>query len=372
MSGAVLRIREMVRKEFRQLLRDPRSRMMIFVAPVIQLVMFGYAVNTDIRDTATFVVDHRATADSRALIDAFTATGYFAVVGRSTRPADLVRALDHGEAAVGIEIGPTFAEDLRRGTATVQIVADGANSNTATVAQGYATRIVQRFAMERLAASSALPAAIDLRTRAWYNPNLESRTYNVPAVIGVLIFLMSLLLTALAVVRERELGTLDQLMVSPLSPTEFMLGKTLPVAVIGFADLALISVIAIFWFDIPMRGSPFALVPAALMYILAGLSFGLLISSVSKTQQEAFMVMFLFLLPAIILSGFFYPISSMPVVFQWLTTLNPVRHFLEIVRAIFLKGEGVAGLWPQYVALLTMAVGALTLAIRRLPKTLGT
>lgn len=379
MSGAVLRIGQMVRKEFRQLLRDPRSHIMIFVAPVIQLVMFGYAVNTDIRNTATFVVDHSNTADSRALIDAFTATGYFAVAGRSTRPVDLVRALDHGDAVVGIEIGPTFAQDLRRGSATVQIITDGANSNTATIAQGYATRIVQRFAVERLAASGTpsaspvpRPATIDLRTRAWYNPNLESRTYNVPAIIGVLILLMSLLLTALAVVRERELGTLDQLMVSPLSPTEFILGKTLPVAAIGFADLVIISLIAIFWFDIPMRGSPLALVPAALMYILAGLSFGLLISSVSKTQQEAFMVMFLFLLPAIILSGFFYPISSMPVVFQWLTIFNPVRHFLEIVRAIFLKGEGFAGLWPQYVALLLMAVGALTLAIRRLPRTLGT
>lgn len=371
-AGSLLRIRELVKKEFRQLLRDPRSRMLIFVAPMIQLILFGYAVNTDIRNTRTFVVDHSHTAESRALIDAFVASGYFRVTGQSDRPEDLTAAMDHGDALMGVEIGPRFAQQIAKGGASVQIVVDGSNSNSATVAQGYATRIVQRFALARAAATGTLPqGGVDLRARAWYNLNLESRVYNVPAVVGVLILLISLLLTALAVVRERELGTLDQLMVSPLSPTEFMIGKTLPVATIGFIDLAVISAVAILWFGIPMRGSPFALIPAALMYILAGLSFGLLISSISKTQQEAFMVMFLFLLPAIILSGFFYPISSMPLVFRWLTLLNPVRHFLEIVRAIFLKGEGIAGLWHQYVVLFVMAFGALIIAIRRLPKSLG-
>jgi ABC-2 type transport system permease protein len=211
---------------------------------------------------------------------------------------------------------------------------------------------------------------VDLRARAWYNPELESRVYNVPGVIGVLILIMCLLLTALAVVRERELGTLDQLMVSPLTPLELMLGKTLPVTLIGLIDLTLVSLVAIGWFGIPMRGSVFALLPAALLYIVAGLSFGLLISTISKTQQEAFMSMFLLVVPAIILSGFFYPIDAMPNVFQWLTLLNPVRHFLEIVRAIFLKGSGIADLWPQYVALTLLAVAALWLAIVRFGRTM--
>jgi ABC-2 type transport system permease protein len=212
---------------------------------------------------------------------------------------------------------------------------------------------------------------IDLRTRAWYNPNLESRVYNVPAVVGALILLMCLLLTALAVVREREFGTLDQLMVSPLTPRELMLSKTLPVALVALVDLVLISAIAVMWFDIPIRGSPPALLFAAILYILGCLAIGLLISTVSKTQQEAFMSMFLFLQPSIILSGFFYPISSMPQIFQWITLLNPMRHFLEIIRAVFLKGEGIAALWPQYVALGLIATAVMWMAVVRFPRTIG-
>ena len=372
-SRSLLRIRVMVRKELRQLLRDPRTRAVIFVAPVIQLLMFGYAVNTDIRNTTTFVVDHDRSAASRQLIDGLEATGYFRVIGQSLDARDLVKALDRGRAMVGLEILGGFGREVAtHGGTTVQLVIDGTESNSATVAQGYAQRAIQQFARDRAAERGAvIDGGIELRVRAWYNPNLESRLYNVPAVVGVLIMLMCLLLTALAVVREREFGTLDQLMVSPLSARELMVSKTLPVALIGVIDLVLIALIAVWWFDVPIRGSPPALLGAALLYILAGLSVGLLISTVSRTQQEAFMSMFLFFQPAIILSGFFYPISSMPTVFQWLTLLNPVRHFLEIVRAIFLKGEGLASLWPQYMALALLASGVLWLSIVRFPKTVG-
>ena len=346
--------------------RDPRMKGLVFIAPIIQLVLFGYAVNTDIRHTATFVIDHDRTAASRELLDAFTSTAYFDILGWSERPSDMVRALDGGEAVVGIEIPAGFATALASGNAKVQVVVDGTNSNTGTVAQGYALQIVERYALAHMSARGTRPTGgVDLRTRAWYNPQLESRVYNVPAIIGVLVMLMCLLLTALAVVRERELGTLDQLMVSPLTPTELILGKTIPVMLIGLVDLALVSAVAILWFGIPLRGSVFTLLPAAVVFIIAGLSFGLLISTISKTQQEAFMSMFLFFFPVIILSGFFYPIRSMPPLFQWLTVLNPMRHFLEIVRAIFLKGEGFAGLWHQYAALTIIAAGALWLAIRR-------
>ncbi len=367
-----LRLREMVKKEFRQLLRDVRTRAVIFVAPVIQLLMFGYAVNTDIRDTATFVVDHDQSSESRELVAVLRSTEYFEIVGQSQRSRDLTWALDAGHALVGVEIPPGFTRRLSSGTpATVQVILDGTESNSATVAQGYTGRIVQQFGLAHSDATRALPPGVDLRVRAWYNPTLESRVYNVPAVIGVLLMLMCLLLTALAVVRERELGTLDQLMVSPLSSEELMLSKTLPVALVGVVDLVLISVVAVLWFEVPIRGFPPTLLLAALLYILAGLSVGLLISTISRTQQEAFMTMFLFLQPAIILSGFFYPISSMPEVFQWITLLNPVRHFLEIVRAIFLKGEGLSGLWPQFLALAVMAAGVLRLAMVRFPKTVG-
>jgi ABC-2 type transport system permease protein len=367
MALSGLRVRQMMKKELRQLLRDPRSRAVMFVAPVIQLVMFGYAVNTDIRNTATWVVDHDATAESRALVEAFRATGYFAITGRPERSGDLVTALDDGDALVGIEIPVGFASSLAVGRAAVQVIVDGSNSNSATVAMGYAQRIVQRFALDHAEAAGRLPGGgIDLRLRAWYNPNLESRVYNVPGVIAIIILLMCLILTALAVVRERELGTLDQLMVSPLTGGELIVGKTLPVALIALVDLVLVSSIAVFWFDIPIRGSPPALLFAAMLYILAGLGIGLLISTISRTQQEAFMSMFMFIVPSIILSGFFYPISSMPLVFQWITLLNPVRHFLEIVRGIFLKGESMRLLGAQYLALAAMASGILWLAVRRM------
>jgi ABC-2 type transport system permease protein len=361
------RVREMLKKELRQMLRDPKMRGALIVAPIIMLVMFGYAVNTDIRDTTTFVIDHDRTATSRELLEVFESTGYFKIVGRSDRPADLVRALDYGDAAVGIEIPVGFAADIASGQgAQVQIVVDGTDSNSATVALGYAGLIVQQFGLARAAAAGTLPGGgIDLRNRAWYNPELESRTYNVPGVIAALIMLITLLLTSMSVVREREMGTLDQLSVSPLSPTEFILGKTVPSMLVAFLDLFLVTGIAILWFGIPMRGSFLVLLPAALAFIVAGLALGLLLSSVSKTQQEAFMGMFLILLPAIILSGFFYPISSMPELFQWLTVLNPMRHFLEIIRAVFLKDAGFLDLWRQYVALTLMAVGVLWVAVVR-------
>ena len=369
---SLLRVRRMVAKEIRQLLRDPMSKRMIFGAPIIQLLLFGYAVNTDVRNVSTFLVDHDRTAESRRLVEAFTASGYFQVVGRSDDPTDLGSALDHGRAKVGLEIPPRFAADVAAGRApAVQLIVDGANSNTATIAAGYASRITQEMSVRvAVRAGVPLPHSVELRTRAWFNPSLESRVYNVPAVIGVIVLLMCLLLTALAVVREREVGTLEQLLVSPLSASELILGKTIPVAGVAMVQLALVTTVALLWFDIPLRGSPFTLVLAAAMFIVAGLSFGLFISTISNTQQEAFLSMFLFLLPAIILSGFLYPVDTMPAFFRALTLANPLRHFLFVVRAIFLKGSGVAELWPQLVTLAAMATGGVLFAVRRFKLTL--
>jgi ABC-2 type transport system permease protein len=378
----------MVHKELRQLFRDPRTKRFIFVAPILQLVLFGYAVNTDVRRSATWLVDHDRTPESRLLVDAFTASDYFRVVGRSDDPTVLAGALDRGEAAVGLVVPAGFARDLRAGrTPAVQVLLDGSNSNTATVAQGYAVRIVQDFArrmapevttavvataaeggddgMQAGAGAAAVRADVDLRARAWFNPSLESRVYNVPAVVGVIVLLMCMLLTALAVVREREVGTLEQLLVSPLSPGELMLGKTLPVAGIAMVQLVLVTSVALLWFHIPLRGSVPALVVSALLFIVAGLSVGLFISTISSTQQEAFLGMFLFVLPAIILSGFLYPIETMPQVFQTLTLANPLRHFLEIVRDIFLKGAGLSELWGQMLVLAAMAAGGVAFATYR-------
>jgi ABC-2 type transport system permease protein len=368
------RLRELVKKEFRQTLRDPRAQRVIFLAPIIQLIVFGYAVNTDIRNTATYVLDRDRTADSRELVQALTASGYFRIVGYGQRPADLVEALDHGSAVLGIEIPRGFQADLAAGRmARVQVLIDGTTSNTATVAQGYVGQIVLKFGQQHSTtvaqtAKGEVPG-VDLRVRAWYNPNLESRVYNVPGVVGMLMMLMSLLLTSLAVVRERELGTLEQLMVSPLKPAELILGKTLPVAGIALVDLVLITTMAILWFHIPMRGSFLLLFVASLLYIVCGLGIGLLISTVSSTTQEAFMTMFFFLLPAIILSGFMYPVDNMPAFFQYVTLLNPIRHYVEIVRAIFLKGAGLSVLWPQMTTLAVMGATILWFATTRFQKT---
>ena len=366
-SLALLRVRRLMTKELRQLFRDPKTKRVIVAAPIIQLLLFGYAVNTDVSHVTTALVDHDHTADSRALVESLTASGYFDVVLVSDRPADLAQALDRGHARVAVQIPAGYSEDLKAGRSpAVQLLVDGTNSNTATVAQGYAAKIIQQLgAQVALESGRALPQAVDLRSRAWFNPDLDSQVYNVPAVIGVIVLLMSLLLTALSVVREREVGTLEQLLVSPLTATELMLGKTLPVAGIAMMQLAMVTAVALLWFDVPLRGSVPALLLAAALFILAGLSFGLLISTISATQQEAFLAMFLFLLPAIILSGFLYPIDTMPEIFQTLTLANPLRHFLEIVRGIFLRAAGLRDLWVQFMVLAVMAGGGLTVAAAR-------
>jgi ABC-2 type transport system permease protein len=369
---SLLRVRVLIQKEIRQLFRDPKTKRIIFAAPIIQLLLFGYAVNTDVRNVSTIAVDQDNTQVSRLLLENLVSSGYFQIVETGESPRAIKEALDAGRALVGIEIPPGFSADVEGGReAAVQILIDGTNSNTATVAQGYAGRIVQAFSVDRLVdRGGAVPGGIDLRARAWYNPDLSSRVYNVPAIIGMLLLLMALLLTGLAVVRERELGTLEQLMVSPVSARELILGKTVPVVVVCMVDLVLITALAILWFDIPLRGSVFALVLGSFLYVLCGLGAGLLISTISRTQQEAFLTIFLFVIPAIILSGFMYPIDTMPVAFQHLTLLNPIRYFMEMVRGIFLKGHGVTDLWTHYLILTGMAAIAVVTAAKRFKKSL--
>lgn len=379
MSGRFLnwtRVRQMLRKEFRQMLRDPRAKRVLFAAPVVQLVMFGYAVNTDVRNAATMVVDHDQTYESRALVSALTSSGYFRVAARSQEPRDLVRALDRGDVLVGLEIPENFSRDLGAGRdAHVQLLVDGSSANTANVALGYATQIISQWG---LAHSAAIDPAIvqarpgvDFRMRAWFNENLESRVYNVPAVIGTIVLLMTLLLTSLAVVREREIGTLEQLMVSPLRPIELIIGKTLPSVFVAFVDLTLITAVSLLWFHIPFRGSVPFLLTASTFYIFTGIGLGLFISTVSNTQQEAFMSMFFFFLPAIMLSGFMFPIANMPRALQYLTYLDPLRYFLEIVRGVFLRGAGWRILYPQALVLLAMSTVVIAAATRRFRKTAG-
>ena len=366
LSGSLRRIRQMVRKELFQLFRDPRMYRVLLVAPIMQLVVFGFAVSTDVRDTATFLADQDLTATSRELVDAFTSSGYFRIVGQSQNHKDLVRALDHGDATVGLVVPVGFAAAVARSEAKVQVLIDGTNSNLATVSQGYAEQILTTWGLTASEISFTPP--VELRQRAWFNPDLASRNYNVPAVIGAIITLICLLLTSLAIVREREIGTLEQLMVTPIKPIELLIGKTIPFAVIGVVDMVLVSIIAVVFFKVPLVGNVGLLFFATLLYLLSALGIGLLISTVSKTQQEAFMSTFLVFMPTILLSGFMFPVRSMPKIFQWLTYLNPLRHYLEIIRGIFLKGVGLEALWFQHAALLVLGLVLMATAVARFQK----
>ncbi len=381
----VERIKQMVIKEFIQVLRDKRMKAIIFVVPIIQLLVFGYAVTTDVNNIPTAFYDLDKSYESRELARRLESSGYFKIIYNPESPGKIQELVDKGKVLCAIQINRGFSSDLKRGVQTeVQILVDGTDSNTATVAMNYVNRIIMRYTkdmgIQKIGVSPNPPSPpllkggkgrLDLRTRAWYNPDLRSKNYNVPGVIAIMILLICLLLTSMAVVREREIGTMEQLMVTPLRPIELMLGKTLPFAVIGFFDMFLVTVVGLFWFDIPIRGSLYLLTASTAIYLLSVLGIGLFISTISKTQQQALMATFLFFAPAVLLSGFMFPIENMPKIIQYGTYINPLRYFLIIIRGIFLKGNGVNILWPQMVSLLLLGIVVITLSSLRFKKRLG-
>ena len=373
------RIRHMLVKEFIEVFRDPRMRALIFVVPVLQLFIFGYAANTDVRNISTAVYDLDNTVSSRELVSRFVKSGYFNVVQYISSDAGERQLLDEGKVQVVLHMDYGFEGDLVAGRpAPFQMIVDGTDSNTAGIVLGYSNTIVHRFSQDilsqrilRLHGDVHMPGQVVLKTRTWFNENLESRTYFVPGVIALMITLLTLLLTSLAIVREKEIGTMEQIMVTPIRPVEFVLGKTVPFALISFVDLALVAFVGVFWFEIPVRGNFGLLVFAMSIYLMSTLGIGLLISTVSQTQQQAMMSTFFFFMPAVLLSGFMFPIANMPVVVQWLTYLNPMRYVMVILRGIFLKGVGLNILWPQITALAVMGTVTLVLASRRFKKTLA-
>jgi ABC-2 type transport system permease protein len=361
------RIYRMMIKEFIQVLRDPRMRFLIFVTPVVQLIVFGFAVTTDVEHIKTAILDMDRSAESRALADQFTSSGYFDIIARPESPDALGELLDRTVEVAAIQIDRGFADDLAAGRQTeIQVLIDGTDSNTGTVAMDYAQRITGAFSRKRLDASmtqqeQAAPSGlVELRSRAWYNPDLKSRYYNVPGVVAVILLMTSLLLTSMAIVREREIGTMEQLMVTPIRPMELILGKTLPFVMISYLDLVVVMLVAVYGFGIPIRGSGLLLLFGAGLYLMSTIGVGLFISTVSKTQQQALMASFFFFLPATLLSGFMFPIENMPELAQWITYVNPLRYFLVIIRDVFLKGSGMDLLWPQFLAQGALGVLLLT------------
>ncbi|MBI5632948.1 MAG: ABC transporter permease [Nitrospirae bacterium] len=366
----IKRIRHVVIKEFIQLFRDRRMKAIIFVIPVMQLIVFGYAVTTDVKDISTAVYDLDRSSESRELFRRLEASGYFRIGYHVSSPFEIQGLMDRGEITVAVQINHGFSSDLKRGNqAAVQVLLDGTDSNTATVAMDYANRIITKYAKDlgtgRIAVS---PFGVELRERAWYNPELRSKNYNVPGVIAFVIMLTCLLLTSMAVVREREIGTMEQLMVTPIRPVEFILGKTIPFALIGFFEMLLVTAIALLKFDIPMKGSFLLLFASTAIYLLSVLGMGLFISTIARTQQQALMATFLFYVPAVLLSGFMFPIENMPEVIQYGTYLNPLRYFLVIIRGIFLKNSGLAVLWPQILSLFMLGILVITVSSMRFRK----
>jgi len=373
------RIKHMLIKEFIQIFRDPRMKGVIFLMPIIQLLVFGYAVTTDVKNVATLVNDLDNSIASRELVSRFVKSGYFNVV-EYTDSEDRVRELmDRGKVGAVLRMSKGFEDDLRAGrTSQLQVIVDGTDSNTAGIVLNYSSKIAGQFSTElltqRILRSSGplgQTGRVVVETRAWFNENLESRNFYVPGVIAIIVMLITLMLTSMAVVREKEIGTMEQIMVTPITSAEFILGKTVPFALIGFADVILITLIGVFWFEVPIRGNLGLLFVATALYLLTTLSIGLFISTVSQTQQQAMMSTFFFYLPAVLLSGFMFPIANMPPLVQWLTYLNPLRYFLVIIRGIFLKGVGPSILWPQLLALAVMGFLTLWLAVKRFHKTLA-
>ncbi|NLX75244.1 MAG: ABC transporter permease [Synergistaceae bacterium] len=359
------RILRLIIKEFIQVLRDPRMKAMIFVLPIIQLLIFGYAVTTDVNNIKTILVDSDKSVQSRQLVESFTSSGLFTIVAYSENDSEITKSLDRGRAVIGVNIKKGFAEDILTGKQpVVQILIDGTNSNDGTLAMNYAQRIISDFGRDGQSKN-----LVNVQGRAWYNPDLKSRNYNVPGVIAIIILMTSLLLTSMAIVREKEIGTMEQLMVTPMKPIEFILGKSLPFAIICFVDVIIISFAGMAWFKIPIRGSMVLLLFASTLFLMSCIGIGLLISTISKTQQEALMSSFFFYFPAVLLSGFMFPISNMPVPVQWMTTINPLRYFLVIIRGIFLKGTGLAELWTQLVALALLGTFFLLFSVSRFKKT---
>ena len=359
------RVAFLVWKELIELRQDPRLFGIVVLAPIIQLLLLGYAATTDVRNVPVVVADADRSSASRDLIARFTASPNFSVVAVVTSPAEVDPYLVKGTAWMALSIPPGFADRLmRREPQALQIVADGSDASSINIALGYATNLLAGYAQE-----TGPAAAIEPRVRVWFNPRLESRDFMLPGILALLLLAITTNLSSMGVVREREVGTLEQLNVTPLRRWELIVGKLLPYALVGMIDVCLVLTVAVFWFQVPLRGSVTLLFALTAVYLLSTLGLGLFISTISSTQQQAMMTsMFFFLMPMIYLSGFIFPIENMPAVIQPVTYLFPLRYFLVILRSIFLKGVGLETLWPQALALTLWGVGILALAIARSSK----
>ena len=372
---------QVIVKEFLQVRRDLRMIPVIFVAPVVQLVIFGFAVNTDVTRVPTVLVDQDRSAASRDFIRRFVESGYFEVVASEERAEAAERWLAAGHAQLGLVLAPGFGAALGSGrTAALQVIADGSDASAANIALGYASSLAQGYALEvqarrlRAAArggSGRSAGRIGLEPRVFYNPDLRSRWFYVPAVLGLVLMVMTLLLSAMGVVREKEIGTMEQLIVTPIRPWQLLVGKLAPFAIIGTIQFVLVTGVAVFGFRVPLRGSFLVLFLLSGLFVLNSLGLGLLVSTIVQNQQQAMMGAALALMmPMVLLSGLIFPIDNMPPAIQLVTYAIPLRYYAEIIRAVFLRGSGLEVLWPQAAALSAMGLAIFTVAALRFRKRL--
>jgi len=372
------RFRALIKKEILHMLRDPRTLIFIFIMPILQLVLLGYAINTDVKNVPTVVFDQDNSQQSRSLLDAFRATGYFSLDYAAYNATDVNNLIEGGKVKVGIIIPPTYSSDLAsRKTAQVSVLIDGSDPTTATQVLAAATLAGQAKGVAILSqqlgllgSTASLSSPIDVRTRVLYNPDLLS-TYNlVPGLVAMILFMTTVNLTALSIVRERERGTIEQLIVTPIRNWELVLAKITPYILVSFANTVLILVIGTFWFGVPIRGSVILLLAVTALYLLPNLGLGLFISTVARTQQQAQFMTMPIMLPSMMLSGFLFPVSSLPLVLQFIGSLLPLTYYIYIMRSIVIKGAGLNLFIPQVLALTAFSIALLGLAAWRFQKTL--
>ena len=372
-------ILQIIRKEFLQLRQDRKMFGISFIAPVLQLIILGYAATFDVSNIPTAVCDFDNSPSSRELVRSFTCTDYFTVVGYFDKTSDFDNQLDDGHASIAIVIPRGFEKKIGAGqSAPLQIIADGTETSTAGIGLSYASTIVSQYSQNILLeslikrGSVSLPARLSAEFRVWYNPELKSRNFMVPGVLGLLLMVMTMLLTSLAIVKEKELGTLEQLVVTPIKPYQLIIGKLAPFFLIGVIDVILVVFFASLVFSLPVKGGVLLLLFLSLIFLMTTLGLGLFISTISRTQQQAMMTaIFFFMMPMMFFGGFVFPIENMPIIIQYVSYIVPVRYYFVIVRGLFLKGVGMSILWPQALALLIFGSVILSMSVMRFQKRLG-
>ncbi len=355
-------------KELLQLKRDPKILPILFIAPVVQLTILGYAATTDVRRVELAVCDLDRTPASRDLVETFTSSTYFRKVVSVPSQDRFDPWLDSGRARIALTIPAEYAADRSAGRPVeVQLIADGSDAMSGTLGLSYAQGVLQH-----VAETEGFRLPVELRPKVLYNPDLVSRYYMVPGVLAMILMIMTMMLTSMALVRETEIGTMEQLLVTPLSPGAIIVGKLVPYALVGTVEICTALPVVLFWFRVPLKGSLGTLALLTIPFMLCTLGLGLLVSTLARTQQQAMMIStFVFLMPQIYLSGFVFPIQNMPEVFQWITYAVPLRYYVTVLRGVFLKGVGLETLWPQGLALLGLGVVILSFARVRFRQRLG-